>query len=70
MTCAVLAFLAPMTVQAEGFGGHRYQIKHSTGNFLASSNTEIQKKFHLKAFSKLCGKVRGTVFLAVHGKIF
>lgn len=71
--CPVLAFLAHRTAQAEGFGGNRYQIKHRAGNFLASLNTEIQMKFHLKTFCKLCGKMRGALvqyILAVHGKVF
>lgn len=61
-----MAFLAHMTSQAKGFGGNRYQIKCSAGNFL---NTEMEMKFHLKAFCKLCEKMRSTDFLAVHGKI-
>lgn len=53
-----------------GIGGNRYQINYGPGHFLAPLNTEFQMKFHLKAFCELMWKVRGTVFLAMHGKIF
>lgn len=66
--CPVMVFPVHVTAQAERYGDNRYQIKCSMENHLASLNIKIQMKFHLKVVCKL-GKVSGTVFLVVHGKI-
>lgn len=68
--CPVMVFLCLHdSTGREGFGDSRYQTKFSIENYLVSLNIKIQMKFHLKVVCKLYEKVRGTVFLAVHGKI-